>query len=171
MNWRHIIGLSASAALGFLLLPYGAVGQQKSIKDQIVGTWSLVSQSQTRKDGSIGYPSGMNPKGVNMFTADGQFVLLFMRGDLPKVAGGNRGKATADEAMAIARGSIGYFGSYTVDEPAKTLILRIQGSTFANQIGVAQKRVISLLTTDELKYRNTGPISGGFIEVAFKRAK
>jgi len=171
MTWRHIIGLSATAALGLALLPHGAVGQQKSIKDQIVGTWSLVSQSQTLKDGSTRHPAGMNPKGVNIFTADGQFVLLFMRDDLPKIAGGDRAKATADEARAVVGGSIGYFGSYTVDEPTKTIVYRIQGATFANLVGVDQKRVISLLTTDELKYRNPGPISGGFVEAAFKRAK
>jgi hypothetical protein len=169
MNWRHVIDLFAPV-LGLALQSQGAIAQT-SIKDQIVGTWSLVSQSQTLKDGSTAHPSGMNPKGVNMFTADGQFVLLFMRGDLPKVASGNRGKATADEAMAIARGSIGYFGSYTVDEPTKTLVLRIQGATFANLVGIDQKRVISLLTADELRYRNPGPVSGGFVEAAFKRAK
>jgi hypothetical protein len=58
-----------------------------------------------------------------------------------------------------------------LDEPTKTLVLSIQGATFANLVGIDQKRLISSLTTDELKYRNPGPVSGGFVEAAFKRAK
>jgi hypothetical protein len=37
-------------------------------------------------------------------------------------------------------------------------------------MGVEQRRVISLLTADELKYRNPGATTGGQIEVSFKRA-
>ena len=115
MNWRYMLGLSATAALGLAFLPQGAVAQ-KSIKDQIVGAWAIVSQVQTMKDGNTRHPAGMNPKGVNVFTADGQFVVLFMRDDLPKLAAGDRQKATAEEARAVVGGSIGYFGTYTVDE-------------------------------------------------------
>ena len=113
----------------------------------------------------------MNPRGVNVFTPDGRYVVLFTRDNLPKIAGGDRAKATADEATAIVGGSIGYFGSYTVDEANKTIVYRLEGSTFPNQMGTDQRRVITLLTADELKYRNPGATSGGVIEVSFKRAK
>jgi hypothetical protein len=93
-----------------------------------------------------------------------------MRDDLPKIAAGDRAKATGDEARAVVGGSIGYFGTYTVDEGNKTIVYRIMGSTFPNQLGVEQKRVISLLTADELKYVNPGATTGGKIEVSFKRA-
>ena len=43
MNRRNIFGLSAIAALGLALLPGSAVSQQKSLKEQIVGTWTFVS--------------------------------------------------------------------------------------------------------------------------------
>jgi hypothetical protein len=170
MTWRHFT-LSATVALGLALLPHHTVGQQTSLKDQLVGTWHLVSQSQTLQDGSARDLYGVNPKGVNIFTADGQFVLLFMRSDLPKIAAADRVKATSDEARAVFVGSLGYFGRYTLDEPTKTLVLSIQGATFSNLVGIDQKRIISFLTTDELKYRNPGPVSGGFVEAAFKRAK
>ena len=169
MNWSHVIGLSATAALGLALSSQGAVAQ-KSLKDQIVGTWAIVSQVQTLKDGSTRHPAGMNPKGVNVFTADGQFVVLFMRDELPKIAAGDRAKATAEEARALVGGAIGYFGTYTVDEPNKTIVYRLVGTTFPNQLGVEQRRVVTHITADELKYRNPGATSGGFIEVSFKRA-
>jgi len=169
MNSRQMLGLSAAALLGLALLPQGAIAQ-KSLQDQIVGTWAIVSQVQTMKDGSTRHPAGMNPKGVNIFTADGQFVVLFMRDDLPKLAAGDRQKATAEEARSIIGGSIGYYGTYTVDEPSKTITYRLLGSTFPNQFGVDQKRVVSHITADELRYRNPGATTGGQIEVSFKRA-
>jgi Lipocalin-like domain len=168
MNWRHF-ALPAATAFGVAMLPQGALAQ-KLIKDQIVGAWTIVSQVQTMKDGSTRHPAGMNPKGLNVFTADGQFVVLFMRDDLPKIAAGDRQKATGDEARAVIGGSIGYFGTYTVDEGSKMIVYKIQGTTFPNQMGVEQRRVISLLTADELKYRNPGATTGGQIEVTFKRA-
>jgi len=144
---------------------------QTSIKDQILGTWVIASLTQTTKDGSTHHPIGMNPMGVNVFTPDGRFVILLTRDDLPKVVGGNRGKATADEAKAIFEGSIGYFGSYTIDEPNKTIVYRLEGSTFPNQMGTDQRRVITLLTADELKYRNPAATTGGVLEASFKRAR
>jgi hypothetical protein len=39
MNRRSILGLSMMTALGLALLPGNAVSQQKSLKEQLVGTW------------------------------------------------------------------------------------------------------------------------------------
>jgi hypothetical protein len=39
---HHLISLSAVTALGLALLPSSAVSQQKPLKDQLVGTWTLV---------------------------------------------------------------------------------------------------------------------------------
>jgi hypothetical protein len=164
----RFVGMAAAAALGLAVCPQGAMAQ--SLKDQIIGAWAIVSQVQTLKDGSTNHPSGPNPKGLNVFTADGQFVVLFMRDELPKLASGNRQKATAEEARAIVGGSIGYFGTYTVDEPNKTIVYRIVGTTFPNQLGLQQRRVVTYITANELKYRNPGATSGGQIEVTFKRA-
>ena len=76
MNQRHIITLSAIAALGLALLPGSAVSQQKSLKDQLVGTWTMVSQDQTLPNGSKLQPFGANPKGINVFDANGRFYLM-----------------------------------------------------------------------------------------------
>jgi hypothetical protein len=52
MNRRNILGLSTVAAFGLALLPSGGVAQQKTLKDQLVGTWTLVSTTTTRPDGT-----------------------------------------------------------------------------------------------------------------------
>ena len=39
MNRRNVLSLSVATALGLALLPGSAVAQQKSLKEQLVGTW------------------------------------------------------------------------------------------------------------------------------------
>ena len=51
MNRGSILGLLAVAALGLVVGPTGAVSQQGSLKQQLVGSWMLVSIIATDKAG------------------------------------------------------------------------------------------------------------------------
>ncbi len=62
MDRRHILSLSVITALGLAFLPGSALAQQKSLKDQLVGTWTVVSWDQVNKDGSKFQRFGTNPK-------------------------------------------------------------------------------------------------------------
>jgi hypothetical protein len=169
MDRRSLLNLSLITALG-LAVPCSAMAQTKPLKDQLVGTWTLMSWEQTGKDGTKAQDFSANPKGVSSFDANGHFFVMFARPDLPKIASTDRTKVTPQEAHTINVGSIAYFGTYTVDEPSKTVSLKIESSTFPNQLGIDQKRVITSLTADELKYTNT-TASGGPIDTVFRRAK
>ena len=63
MNWRYMIGLSALTALGFALLPSSAISQQKSLKEQLIGTWTLVPLRKRTKEGVKSERWGPNPRG------------------------------------------------------------------------------------------------------------
>ena len=52
MNRRKVISLSALTAFELALLTGSAVSQQKSLKEQLVGTWTVQSWDQTNKDGT-----------------------------------------------------------------------------------------------------------------------
>jgi len=169
MSRQGILIVSAMTALGFALLPGSAVGQQKSLKDQLVGAWNLTAQERTAADGTKTQVYGANPKGIAYYGADGRFFVLFTHSELPKVAAGDRAKATAEEAKALVAGAIGYSGTYTVDEAAKTINLRIEVTTYPNQ-RANQKRTITSLSADELKFTNPAPTAGGRIDVTMKRA-
>jgi len=54
---------------------------------------------------------------------------------VPKIAANDRAKATTEEATAIVRESIAYYGTYGVNEGDKTLSVKLNGSTHANLIG------------------------------------
>ena len=43
MNRRSILSISAMTVFGLALVAGSAVGQEKSLRDQLVGSWILVS--------------------------------------------------------------------------------------------------------------------------------
>jgi hypothetical protein len=61
MNRRNIVNLSAIAALGLGLLPGGTIAQTKSLKDQLVGTWTLTSIYNIQPDGTRLDANGPSP--------------------------------------------------------------------------------------------------------------
>ena len=67
--------------------------------------------------------------------------------------------------------SIAYYGTYTVNAAEKVVILHLDASTFPNQIGTDQKRTISFLTADELKYSHPAAMSGVQVHQVWKRAE
>jgi hypothetical protein len=78
MNRRSILNFSAMTALGLALLPGSGVAQQKSLKDQLVGTWTLVSCD-------IKQPYCVNPTGTLMLDAGGRYAQLIAARGRPKV--------------------------------------------------------------------------------------
>jgi len=149
-----------------------AHAQNKMIKDGIVGAWSLVSVTADLANGSKSEPFGADPKGIIIFTPDGHFALFQSRAELPKIASNDRAKATAEEAAAIIAGSIAYFGTYSVDEGERSLSVTLDGSTFPNILaGSVQKRLITSLDTNELKFANPRTPSGMTLQTVWKRAE
>ena len=79
MNRRSIFTFSAIATLGLALLPTSTVAQQGSLRQQLVGTWTLVSYDATGADGTRRQLSGSNAKGILMFDPDGRYATVFER--------------------------------------------------------------------------------------------
>lgn len=156
--------------LGFVL-PAAALGQHKSAKDAIVGAWTLVSVTSEMDDGQKGEPFGPSPKGVIIFSNDGYFSLFQSRAEIPKIAANDRAKATPEEAQSIVASSIAYYGTYSIDEQTKVMVVNLAASTYANVAAIPdQKRTITLLTSDELKFDNPRTPNGMTLKTVWKRA-
>ena len=172
MQRKYLLSLSMIAALGFSMLPGGAFAQQKSLKEQLVGTWIMVSAETTNPDGSKFSPFGPNPKGIMVLDASGNYVGLNVSSNLPKVASNNRNTATADENKAITQGTLASFGTYTVNEAEKLVVLHLAASTFPNWAGTDQMRPIKSVSADELSYANPAPTTGAGVTIlTYKRSK
>jgi hypothetical protein len=155
------------AALGFALSASGALAQ--GAKD-LVGTWQLVSIQLEFPDKKIDL-FGPGAKGQQIFDASGRFSITIMRGDLPKVASGNRETATPEESAKLMHGSIAYFGTYTASDPDKTLTVNIESATFPNWAGTSQKRVFAI-SGDQLSVSNPTTSTGaGVAKIVWKRAQ
>ena len=170
MNRRCALGIGAIALLAISSFSNGGVAQEKPLKDQLVGTWIYVSSTAKRDDGSnVQRPS---LQGAVTYTADGRFHFITTRTDLPKYASSDSARPSADEAMAVASGSIAYTGTYTVDENTKTIHANIETSTFPNLVGAPnQRRIVTSISANEMKFTNPRTPAGLTLEIVWKRAQ
>ena len=174
MNRRATLAMTTTALLCMVvgLSASDSLAQQNSLKEQLVGTWTLVSSDQVLSDGSKLKQFGSNPKGINVFDANGRFFLMIASADNSKVASKDPSRKTnSEEIGGLAVESIAYYGTYTVNGAEKVVILHLDASTFPNQIGTDQKRTITSLTTDELKYSSPAAMSGVQIHQVWNRAE
>ena len=165
---------SAFTSISIVLLCSGllssgdAAAQQKTLRDQILGTWSFVSTVNTRPDGSKYNPWGENPTGILMYSPNGRFAFMIIRSDIPKL---DREKGTPEQFTAAYNGQIAYHGTFTVDEKTKTIVHKVAGSTFSGFNGAEQKRVVTSVTADELRYTNATSSFGAKVDSLWRRAK
>jgi hypothetical protein len=156
---RYIVGSIAVAVAVFgggITGASSAWAQQKgkTLKQQVVGTWVLVSAENTSPDGSKSYPFGPTPKGRIILDASGNVVVLNINPALPKIASNSRATGTPEENKAIVSQSLGLMGTYTVNEAEKTMVWHVEASTFANWVDQDLKRPISSITANEMAYIN-----------------
>lgn len=171
MNRRNTLSLCAIIVLGLALLPGSAVSQQNALKEQLVGTWTIVSNDNVAPDGTKRQIFGANPKGILMFEANGRYAQIFVRPDRPEFKAKNRLQGTPEEIKAAFEGALVHFGTWSVTEADKIIVIRTEGALYPNQEGTEGKRAIVNLTADELKLANPASGAGGTTEAVFRRAK
>jgi hypothetical protein len=146
-----------------------AAAAEKTTKAQLIGSWTLVETENTLPNGTRFNPFE-NGSGMTVFDRTGHFSWILLRGDIPKIASGNRTQSTPEELKAVALGTLAYFGTYSLDEKTSTLTLHIQASSFANYAAQDQIRKISV-KGDEFTTMNAAGASGGSAIVRWKRLK
>jgi hypothetical protein len=171
MNRRTTIALGTTALLGLgVTLSGSAFAQQKSLKEQITGTWAIVSNDNTAADGIKKQAFGPNPKGYMVLSPEGRYVQILINSDRAKFKANSRIQGTPEENTAAVHGTTASFGTWSVDEASKTFTVRNEGGMFPNQAGTDSKRTVALVG-DELKVSNPNPGSGGKAESVYKRVK
>jgi hypothetical protein len=172
---RRLVSFAAIMAvfgIGIGFVDRDATAQQQSLKEQLLGTWILAAWEQVRPDGSKFQKYGSDPRGFHIFERNGRFFAMMARPDLPKIAASDPQKATPEEARAIMAGSIAYYGTYSVNEAERMVILRMDASTFPNQLGRELPRRIVSVTVNEMVYANPDATTGGGqIQLSWKRAQ
>jgi len=144
---REVGTLVAAVIFACAVLP--ATAQQKSLKEQVIGTWNIVSVEEVYPDGRKETPWGPNMKGAVSFDQHGKVLLMIIGGDLPNPAG---------KPQESARQVVAYFGTYNVDDGAKTITYTAERATIPAFDGLARKATITV-SGDELR-QSSAPVTG-----------
>jgi hypothetical protein len=171
MSKSKIVGMIAliTFAMGLVLVG-DALAQQKTLKEQLVGTWTFVSNDNIAPDGTRRQLFGPNPKGILILDANGRYAQIQVNPNRPKFKGRTRLDGTPDENKAVVQATSAHFGTWSVNEADKTITMHTEFHMFPNDDGRDSKRPI-ILEGGELKYITTAGSGGGTSEMVFKRAK
>jgi hypothetical protein len=63
------------------MMTFDAFGQKQSLKEQLIGTWTLLSWEQKKGDGTKVERYGTSPNGIAFFDAGGRYIITVMRSD------------------------------------------------------------------------------------------
>ena len=155
----------ASLGSAIPLPPESALAQGVN---ELVGTWTVVSNENVRPDGTRVQSFGPNPQGILTFDAAGRYALQICSADRPKLASNNRLQGTPEEYKAAVHGCNPHWGRYSVADGS--IIFKIGHAMYPNWEGLEQKRPFSI-SGDEMTYKVSAASSGGTSELVWKRAK
>jgi hypothetical protein len=96
---------------------------------------------------------------------------LIASADDSKIASNNPNKTNSEKGGGLIPESMAYYGTYTVNEAEKVIMLHLEASTFPNLVGTDQKRIIISLGADELEYTNPVAMRGLQVHQVWKRAE
>jgi len=155
-----------------------ATAQKDTYEELLRGSWILESVGLRLPDGTFERPYGPNSKGVLILERNGRFVFVVVDPNMPQprygdtLNPGSEPSLTPSEAMAIAKGSLSFFGTYLVEGPPRSEITFLVETSSAPDInGHDRYFSIEKITANEL-IMNLIPPPGGRSTMAFayKRA-
>ena len=155
---RRSINVLCLSATALVLLPTGVVAQQKSIKEQIQGPWSLASCNSTTAKGEKTAYCANNPRGILILAGNGNYAST-------TIAGGRKD--------TNAPGVASNFGTWSVNEADKTLTRHFVGAFDPVNEGKDLKLNISL-NGEELKTTGDGlpgPGNSAHLDSTYRRFK
>jgi hypothetical protein len=97
-------------------------GNTQSDRQRLVGSWRHIGSTV---NGQPRPGQGAHPKGIIIYDAHG-YMACQVAPDRQVTKTGD--KPTGEEAMAALDGHVAYFGTYTVDDKARTVTHHRQGS-------------------------------------------
>ena len=159
-----------AAALIALAAP-SAFAQQKaapSLKAALTGTtWAVVSAEGTDAKGQKrGIVEGKSVGGQLMLGANGRYSYMLIA-EMPKLAKDRLGATPAEDKM-VAQGVLTHYGTYTIDDKERMLVMNIERSSFPNQNGQVSKRAVTM-KGGELVLDNPARMTGGTTHVVLKK--
>ena len=134
-----------------LVMSGTAWAQPKSLKDQVLGSWNVVSISEDYGGGKVNqYPFGQNLKGAYDFDPNGRVMFMAIGDDLPP--------DPARKPQVSARMAVAWFGTYTVNDAANTVTFTAERATIPAFDG--HPRTASVTVNGDQMIVKSSPVKG-----------
>lgn len=128
-----------------------------SLQSHLVGTWKLISaEDKDQQTGQwVPYTFGNPPSGYFIYDATGHASVQIMTTPPQTI---DTPPPTPDQALAIFKGYIAYYGTYTVD--SANITVQVEGAWDPTQVGEPQVRPYelsgdTLIIGDQVTYKRT----------------
>lgn len=112
----------------------------------IVGTWRMVGSQTQAVDGTgaITYPRGARPTGFIIYDPDGMMYVQIMNSDEVRPPRTGAGPMSLEDQAKAFSSYTAYFGRYTVDEQAGTVVHHVEANINPRTIGAAMPRYLEI---------------------------
>jgi lipocalin-like protein len=157
--WILVLALALTVCL--YAQPASAQVAPKTGAQILLGVWQLVSAKDYRPSGAALDWMGNKPSGTIIYTAGGRMAVQFMRDPRATFTGTSMwtsdgrdllASVTPSEIRDAYTGYYAYFGTYSVDESARTVTHHIQASVRPEEVGRNYVRPFEF-TGDQLVFR------------------
>jgi hypothetical protein len=154
-----------------LVVGFACAQPSNAAPNAMLGTWRMVSAT-FEDEGRTQHPYGVSPMGMVVFTADMHFVEVLTDPGIARFASEKRGAGTDAENRLAMGGSIGFFGTYSVDAAGRFSGNRVDGATFPNWVGnVRTTRELQLSVSGDRMLETFMRPGGGLLRAEYQRVR
>jgi hypothetical protein len=151
----------AAALAGFWLLQ-GEAALAQTLKQQLVGTWKVVSATMQVGDETKATPLGKDIVGFIMYSPDGYMCFTAMSGGRQKFGSADRVGGTVEQRAAAFDTYRSTCGRYeVVDEQNRVITHAFDVSLIPDVTGQSEKRFVQEISADILKLKTVPHVVGG----------
>ena len=145
-------------AVAFILMVFSSNGIAQS-NDSLVGTWKLVSATDTTDKGESQDAYGRNPTGFLTYTPDGRMMAIITDGVRKPLSVRDRVGAPAEERAEAFATLVAYAGRYTFI--GDRVIHHVEVAAMQNNVNTDLVRFIVKLEGNRVTLRTTPFLKGG----------
>jgi hypothetical protein len=136
----------------------------KFLKDQIIGTWKLISWTYKNEKGEDIHYFGKNSTGILMYDKHGYMNAQLMKENRVPFASDSINGGSPDETYGAFHSYLAYFGKYYEENPGEMTHI-VEGSLFPNWVGHKEIRYGKIEGNKLIL--STPPIQAGETEIVF----
>lgn len=136
------LAIVATAAALFAAPLHATRAEDKPLKDALAGAWAIVSLTDEYDTGKKNNPWGAGLKGRITFDGAGQFSQI--------IIGEQQESMKSPDPRRPDALTVAFFGSYTVTEGDKTIVMKLERGTNSSRDGSEQKLTVKSSTADTL---------------------